>query len=441
MARKKLTCTEALVHAEFDAGAVRAKAREVGAVMRSRKVDAYALLLTVLLAVTTRGKCSISGLRRAYRLYGGVEMARSAFFGRLTKQFEDLVRWALDCMLERSVSAPPQLPGKLSRFRDIMVLDASVVKVEDRLATLWKGTRRNSAKAAIKIHTMVRALTGELLRYRLTAEAFADAKAFGAGPWMRNVLFLFDRGYPSPSYWWRIHRQGGFFLTRLPTSYNPVIVGDNRRHRGQARKVRGRRLRDALRGLQRKFVDVQADFRVHVRRYDSRTGRNMAHAFRVVGIRNPKSGRYHLYATNAPVDALPAEMVRDMYRMRWEVELFYKAAKWGSGMHELPSAQPHVVRTLVYAALARTTLAMKARMKAMTAARNRLWINPVQWMTIWNQLLADCLERLLLRPGARGVWTWLDLAVMARDPNKPRVPTRVRIGDIAYHGLQYVFSA
>ena len=57
MARKKLTCTEALVHAEFDAGAVRAKAREVGAVMRSRKVDAYALLLTVLLAVTTRGKC------------------------------------------------------------------------------------------------------------------------------------------------------------------------------------------------------------------------------------------------------------------------------------------------------------------------------------------------------------------------------------------------
>ncbi len=440
MARRKTTCTEALVHAEFDEFEVREKARELGAVKRTRKVDAYALLLTVLLAVTTRGKCSLSALRRAFRLHGGVDMARSAFFGRLNVEFESLVRWALDAMIERSKSSAPKLPGKLARFSDIMVLDATVMKVDDSLEGIWRGTRRNSSKAALKVHTLVRALSGELLRYRLTPDAFADAKAFGAGPWMRNVLLLFDRGYPSPSYWWRIHRQGGFFLTRLPTDYDPVIVGDNRRHRGRARKVRGSRLRVAIQGMTRKYIDLEADFRVHVRPYRKPKGRNFQQPFRVVGVRHPKTGKHHLFVTNAPADMLPAEMVRDMYRLRWEVELFYKAAKTGSGLNELPSAQPHVVRTLVYAALMRTTLAMKAKMRAQAAVKSTLWINPIQWMTIWNQLLVNCLERLLLPPRQRSAWDWADLAWMAADPNRKRRPTRQRLVDLELHRFEYVLS-
>ncbi len=441
MARKKHTCAEALVHEEFDEVEVRLKARELGVVKRSRKVDAYALLLTVLLAVTTRGKCSLSALRRAFRLHGGVKMARSAFFDRFSPEFETLVKWGLDAMIERSVSAPQKLPGKLARFSDIMVLDASVMKVDDSLEGVWRGTRKNSAKAALKVHTLVRALSSELLRYRITADAFSDAKAIGAGPWMKNVLLLFDRGYPSPSFWWRIHRQGGFFLTRLPTSYDPVIVEDKRRHRGRARRVRGSRLRAAIHGMKRRYIDVVADFRVHVRPYRKPKGRNFEQPFRVVGVRHPKTRKYHLYVTNASVDALPAEMVWDMYRLRWEVELFYKAAKSGSGMNELPSTQPHVVRTLVYAALMRATLAMKARTKAMLAAKKNLWINPIQWMTVWNQLLVDCLERLLLPPAERSSWTWTDLAWIARDPNRKRKPTRERLVDPDLLTFQYVFSA
>jgi len=252
---------------------------------------------------------------------------------------------------------------------------------------------------------------------------------------MRNVLPLFDRGYPSPSFWWRIHCQGGFFLTRLPTDYDPVVVEDNRRHRGRVRRARGSRLRAAIEGLKRKYIDIEADIRVHIRPYRKPKGRNIRQPFRVVGVMNPKTRKYHLYVTNAPVDALPAEMVGDMYRLRWEVELLYKAAKSGSGMNELPSAQPHVVRMLVYAALMRTTLAMKARTRAMAAAKKNLWINPIQWMTIWNHLLVDCLERLLLPPAERSAWTWADLAWMARDPNRRRRPTRERLVGVELNRL------
>jgi len=56
-------------------------------------------------------------------------------------------------MIERSAAAPQKLPGRLARFSDIMALDATVMKVDDSLASVWRGTRKNLAKAALKALT------------------------------------------------------------------------------------------------------------------------------------------------------------------------------------------------------------------------------------------------------------------------------------------------
>jgi len=206
-----------------------------------------------------------------------------------------------------------------------------------------------------------------------------------------------------------------------------VLIENNRRHRGRARKVEKRKLLGLVDGLQRKYLDVMADFRVYLRKYDSKQGHNERQAFRVVGVRDDKTSTLHLYVTNAPVEALPAEMIRDLYRLRWEVELFYKAAKSGSGLNELTTSQPHIVRTLIYAALFRTTLAMKAKMKATKAADGRLWTNPIQWMCVWNELLLRCLDKLLRPNRPRLDMGWFELAVLAQDPNRGRMPTRARL--------------
>jgi len=43
-------------------------------------------------------------------------------------------------------------------------VNSTVVKVHDDLRLVWRGTRRDSAKAALKVHAWVRALTGELVK-------------------------------------------------------------------------------------------------------------------------------------------------------------------------------------------------------------------------------------------------------------------------------------
>ena len=261
------TASVRLLSTHFPAAAVRQKARELGVVKRQGKVDAHALLVVVVLGLVVRGPTAIAQLGQIYGAACHTVLARSAFWSRFTADFARLVKWVLDTVVSESRAEARPPPGLLSGFRDVIAADASVVKVHDDLRSVWKGTRRNSARAALKVHAWVRVFTGELVKFRITREAFADSKAFGVDHALRGVLMLFDRGYASPSLWRRVDRVGGYFLTRIPAGWNPVIVSENRRHRGRARKLTGSKLKVALAGLQRQVVDVNASFRCRVRAY------------------------------------------------------------------------------------------------------------------------------------------------------------------------------
>lgn len=401
---------------------VREHAREVGVVRRQGKVESYALLMVVVLGLVVRGHVSIAQLGQVYGEVTGRRLARSSFWDRLTPAFARLVRWLLDRITADARREAPRPPGALDCFTDVLVADSTVVKVHDSLRGVWKGTRRNSARAALKVHAWVRAFTGELVKYRVTPEAYGDSRAFGIDHGLRGTLMLFDRGYASPSLWRRIDSVGGYFLTRIPKGWNQVIASENRRHRGRARSLVGKCLREALDGLHRDIVDVNVTFRCRVRGYAGESARMVDQVFRVVALRG-RDGEYVLYVTNAPQDMLRAEDMRNVYRLRWEVETFFKTAKSGCALSETPSRSRHRVETLVYAALLRATLAMrvKARFLRLVPARNRVRVNPHQWVRWWNRQLHVVLSDLVAADGP------LDMAALLLtlgDPNRSRVPTR-----------------
>ena len=408
-----------------DEWGLRERARQLGVVVRQSKVDSYALLASVVLGVAVRGPMGIASIGRILSDVLGHRLARSSVWARFTPAFRDLVREVLDRSVRTARERTCRPSGVLSGFKDVLAVDATVVRVHDSLEGCYRATRRNSMKAALKVHTWVRALTGELVKYKITADAHGDGKAFGVDHELRGTLVLFDRGYSSQSLWLRIHNIGGYFLTPLPADRNPEITGSHRRHRGAARKVTGRRLKDVLNGLQRAIMDVKGSFRCKVRKYGTEQDRVEIHEFRIIAIRT-KRGKYRLYVTNAPVELLPAEVVSDAYRLRWEVETFYKTAKSGSGLNELSSAKQHIVETMVYAALLRAT----ASMTALAATRARLVlmgnyrINPGQWHK-WYIGEVQSLLRSLVKP-CRAM-TGAARLMMLTDPNRSRSPTRERI--------------
>jgi putative transposase len=424
MATDKIASPESFLKSCVPADEIRRAAHRLGVVRRRRKVDPVALLMGTVLVLCGRGGQSLAGMRRQMALRFGLELARSSFWNRFTKPFEALVTWLLERLQTASKERPPVYTGLLRGFRDVVAVDSTVIKVDDRLARTWTGTRKTSAKAALKIHTFVRAVTGELLRHRITPETRADSREFALGHWANGMLFLFDRGYRSASLWWRAHRLGGYFVTRLSANYKPTITDVNRRHRGRARGLAGRPLREALVGLKRSLLDVQCRFNVRVRPYGRAKGRRFTHDFRVVGVWDSKRKCYALYVTNIPPERLSPDEIAEVYRLRWEVETFYKAGKSGLGLHELGSSKPHIVRTLVKAALIRASIAMQAKCAAEQNLPPGRWINPHQWVQVWR-IAIEALVRPL-RAGLVQGYTWCQLALTALDPNLGRPPTRWR---------------
>lgn len=405
---------------------VRGQARLLGVIRRQGRIDIYALLMVVVLGVTLRGPSSIAQLGHIYAEVTGRRLARSSVWARFTAPFAQLVSWLLDALVVEARAPQGRPPGVLSCFTDVLAADSSVVKVHDSLRPTWKGTRRNSARAALKVHAWVRVFSGELVKYRITQEAFGDSRAFGVDRGLRGALMLFDRGYASPSLWRRIDSVGGYFLTRIPKGWNLVVVSENRRHRGRARKLHGHNLKDVISRLQRTVVDVNVSFRCRVRGYAGGPAKLVDKEFRVVAIRRP-NGEYAVYATNAPGHMLPAEETWKVYRLRWEVETFFKTAKSGCALADLSSGDRHRVEALVYAALIRATLAMKAKASLVRLApvRHRVRLNPQQWMRWWNRHLHQLLHRLIVPEVPLDL---VELFRMLADPNRGRIPSRVAFG-------------
>jgi putative transposase len=426
MTRRHRTSPEQFLQQLISADDLRQAARQTGFVRRRRKIEPVAFLMATVLGICGRAGQSLAEMRRLFAAQTGMRVARSAFWKRFTPQFEALVTWLLCQLQRRAEQRRPKYVGVLAGFRDVVAVDATVIKVHDSLRWLWKGARTNSAGAAVKVHTWVRALTGELLHHRITAETHADVKAFAVTWKDAGKLFLFDRGYPSASLWWRIHKVGAYFMTRLPASYRPTIVALNRTHRGRARKLVGGELYEVTRGLKRKVIDVDCSFRVHIRGYAGGLGRYEEQVLRVVGLWNDGQRRYHFYITNLRPQRMEPESFTDVYRLRWEVETFYKTAKGGLGLNELPSEQPHIVGTLLRAALVRASIAMQAKYEADKHVAHRRWINPKMWTSVWSQVVNDLLAAVLLGRPQHTASAWSFLAALAVDDNKNRPPTRWR---------------
>lgn len=427
MAHRQATSPEAFLHSLFPARIVRQKGRELGMIVRKRKVDAYLFFCAVVLSVGGAKRRTLADLAEVLHARTGLDLARSAFWDRFSPGFARLVSWALHSLEDRAGQKLLAASGLLRGFVDVVVADATVVQVHRKLARLWPGTRKSASPAAIKVHTRVRATTGELLWHKITKEAYGDVRAFGVRWVDRGKLFLADMAYSTPKIWRRIERVGAFFVARLPAGHTPVVTEVLRSHRGRTRSLVGRKLKEATRGLKRSVIEVRCVFRAEVRPYGDRGRRRLEKtSFRVVGLWNAGKRRYHFYVTNLPPERIAAEDLGELYRLRWEVELFYKTAKGGLGLGEIRSTKPHIVKTLVESALIRASVAMQAICEVWRWVPKGRWVGPVKWVKVWRAALEELLPR------ARRGWrppriTWKGLARRALDPNRKRPPTRWRV--------------
>lgn len=317
--------------------------------LRQRRLDLAAFLWTLVLGFGAGGPRSYTGL---YEIYLGVarrSLSESAFFEWLGKaKFGAWARLLVEHAIERlERDAPRRLSGVLGQFRDLFVADATVLQVAHRLARRFPAANSLRAPAALKVHVLQKGGGGNLHKVSVTEGKRSESRVFRLGPWIKGALLLMDLGYYRFQRFARIKQLGGFFVSRVKSGTNPIIKCIHRTHRGRAIPVVGERLQDVLGRLQRQVLDVEVEVDYQARSYKGkRPGKTLT--LRLVGLWYPGERRYRLFFTNLSPDQASAQEVADLYRLRWQVELFFKELKSVYKLDDLPGARPETVEAMAY---------------------------------------------------------------------------------------------
>ena len=340
-------------------------AREADALSRVRKLHPV-MMLEAMLATAGHAGGRLADALRYLERERGIKVHRASFYKRLDADFARFVHVVMERVLSsRAAAEHPKLRGVLEGFRDLWAWDSTSVALRQKLAQAFS-TGCAERGAGAKMHAAISLRSHMVVRPKLTEQRTHDAVAIDLGTDLDDVLVLLDRGYSGHKLFASIADGGGSFVTRLKTSTNPRIAAVHRADGKAQPSAAGLTLDEALEeqllpmdGVVDLDVELSIDKRVKM-------------AARVVGLPMDVDGRTVTwwYLTNLPRMQYAPELLRDLYRLRWQVELPWKQLKGRFRLDDVEALTEHNVRVTMESAVLAHALSLGV-MDAVTTRTER----------------------------------------------------------------------
>jgi hypothetical protein len=235
--------------------------------------------------------------------------------------------------------------GNLKHFRDIIAHDGSSFAVKAALHNAWPGRFTTISPAALELHVTMSLLEDNAFSVVLSADSESERAHQPTPEQVKDCLLLGDRGYQDKQYFAKVQAAGGFFIVRGTKSIRPKILA--------AYDAQGRKLKANLVGKNLQWdilpkATVDLDIAWDLGNGQSYLGRIVV--FHSINKRN-KSDFVYLQ-TNLARDEFSTDTVSDLYRLRWQVELFFKECKSHANLHAFDTKKEEIAEGLVWASLA-----------------------------------------------------------------------------------------
>lgn len=190
-----------------------------------------------------------------------------------------------------------EMTRKNKRHSKIKILDSTTI---DLCASVFPWASFRARKAGIKLHTVITDMLPTCVI--LTEAKTHDLQVGKTLSFDPGDLLIFDRGYIDYSWLHNLHQKGVWFVTRLKANACFQV---------------------------RETLENPAPERVltdQIIRLNSEHGlQSYPDTLRRVHYRDPETGKEYVFLTNR-LD-LPAITIADLYRQRWQIELFFKWVK------------------------------------------------------------------------------------------------------------------
>jgi putative transposase len=260
---------------------------------------------------------------QAHRLYhlGSAKLTRS----NLSRINEDKPYALYEALCGKLLSrCQGMTPSHDFRFKNpLYSLDASTI---DLCLSVFPWADFRTTKGAIKLHVGLNH-EGYLPEFVTVTEGKThDVTIARTLRFPKASMVAIDRGYNDYAWYNQLTSKGIFFVTRLKSNAKTRVVC--------------RRLVLADKGLTSdqtiEFTGVQ-------------TAKKCPLPLRRIGYRDPESGKHYVFLTNN--FKLAAKTIADIYKARWQVELFFKWIKQNLKIKSFIGTSKNAVMTQIWIAL------------------------------------------------------------------------------------------
>lgn len=215
-------------------------------------------------------------------------------------------------------------PRHRFRFKNpLYSLDSSLI---DLSLNIFPWAEHNRIKAGMKLHVGLDH-GGHFPVFATVTDGKRHDVPIGRGfEFPPGSMIVMDKGYTDYGWYKQLTKKGIFFITRQRANAKYRVV--ERREANRAQGITSDQVIE-LTGLQ--FQDKELP------------------KLRRIGYRDADSGKHYVYLTNH--FKLSAKTVADVYKDRWQVELFFKAIKQNLKIHAFVGNSRNAVLTQIWIAL------------------------------------------------------------------------------------------
>jgi putative transposase len=260
-----------------------------------------------------------SRVRDLYHL-GAKPVARATFADANNKRPASLYQALFEKLYRHCRMISPKHKFKFKN--KLYSLDASVIDLSLG-AFPWASFRRT--KSAVKIHTLLDH-SGYLTAFvSITDGKVHESKVAESINLAKGSIVVEDRAYTDYRWFCQLQEKGIYFVTRQKTN--------------ATYRVSERRQVNKKQGLCSDQTIVLTGAK----------GRLRPHLLRRVGYRDPETKKHYVFLTNN--FKLSAKMIADIYKERWQIEIFFRWIKQNLKIKAFIGNSRNAVMTQIYVAL------------------------------------------------------------------------------------------
>lgn len=219
--------------------------------------------------------------------------------------------------------------ARKKRVNDIFKLNGNVYAFDsttiDLCLKLFPWANFRTHKGGIKIHTLYDVETQVPAFIHITEAKINDVKAMDIIPYESGSFYVFDRAYNDYHRLYKIHMMDSFFVVRAKTNIKARVLKCKRR-------------------LPK---NILSDCEIELTGFY--TQKSYPETIRLVRFWDEEDEREFIYLTNAK--HIPALQVAELYKNRWQVELFFKWLKQHLKIKKFWGTSENAVKIQVYSAI------------------------------------------------------------------------------------------